>query len=61
MKLEDIVDMYGWNDYLDMDTGNTYVLSEAKTIGEMSKVPVISAVGLFIGHVKVDKVKEVSK
>ena len=29
MKLEEIVNMYGWNDYLDQNTGYIYQLSTA--------------------------------
>lgn len=58
MKLEDIIDMYGWNDCLDMNTGNIYKLSEARKVGEASRVPVISSGGLLIGHTTVNKVRE---
>lgn len=34
MSLESIVEMYGWNDYLDMNTGYIYMLSTANKVPE---------------------------
>ena len=34
MRLEDIVSMYGWNDYLDIYTGCIYKLSTANKVQE---------------------------
>lgn len=52
MRLEDIVSMYGWNDYLDIYTGCIYKLSTANKVQEdnMAYVDVIdSANQEFIG------------
>ena len=59
MSLEEIVEIYGWNDYLDMHTGYIYKLSEVVTIDECtSKVPVINETGILIGYTKINKIKE---
>lgn len=34
MSLESIVEMYGWNDYLDINTGYIYMLSTANKVPE---------------------------
>lgn len=34
MTLENIVSIYGWNDYLDMNTGYIYMLSTANKVPE---------------------------
>lgn len=34
MTLENIVSIYGWNDYLDMNTGYIYMLSTANKVTE---------------------------
>ena len=52
MSLELIVEMYGWNDYLDMNTGYIYRLSTANKVQEdnIAYVDVIdSANQEFIG------------
>ena len=52
MRLEDIVSMYGWNDYLDIYTGCIYKLSTANKVQEdnIAYVDVIdSANQEFIG------------
>lgn len=42
MTLETIVSVYGWNDYMDMNTGYIYQLSKAESQGNGTlKVPVI--------------------
>ena len=42
MTLEKIVEVYGWNDYMDMNTGYIYQLSKAESQGNGTlKVPVI--------------------
>lgn len=42
MRLEDIVSMYGWNDYLDQNSGYVYELSKASidTDNKIAHVPV---------------------
>ena len=52
MRLEDIVSMYGWNDYLDIYTGCIYKLSTANKVQEdnLAYVDVIDLVNQeFIG------------
>ena len=50
MTLEKIVEMYGWNDYMDMNTGRIYQLSQSVDNGDdTSKVPVTEN-GNFIGY-----------
>lgn len=54
MRLEDIVSMYGWNDYLDIYTGCIYKLSTANKVQEdnIAYVDVIDLVNQeFIGTV----------
>ena len=58
MKLEQIIEMYGWNDYYDMNTGYIYHLSEAMDNGDgTSKIPVTSN-GRLIGYATMKGVKE---
>lgn len=50
MTLEKIVEMYGWNDYMDMNTGRIYRLSQSVDNGDgTSKVPVTEN-GNLIGY-----------
>ena len=57
MSLESIIETYGWNDYLDVHTGNIYQLSEAMNNGDgTSEVPIIGNTGYFIGFCKVNVV-----
>ena len=52
MSLEDVVSMYGWNDYLDMNTGYIYKLSTANKVQEnnIAYVNVIDSVNQeFVG------------
>lgn len=50
MTLEKIVEMYGWNDYMDMNTGRIYQLSQSVDNGDgTSKVPVTEN-GNLIGY-----------
>jgi hypothetical protein len=50
MILEQITEMYGWNDYMDMHTGIIYQLSQSIDNGDgTSKVPVIED-GELIGY-----------
>lgn len=50
MTLEEIVEMYGWNDYMDMNTGKVYQLSNSIDNGDgTSKVPVTDN-GRLIGY-----------
>ena len=50
MTLEKIVEMYGWNDYYDMNTGYIYQLSQSVDNGDgTSKVPVVED-GNLIGY-----------
>lgn len=59
MTLENIIEKYGWNDYLDMHTGYVYLLSKAKTKGDgTSKVAVVDNIGNLVGFANVNKVKE---
>ncbi len=50
MALEEIVEMYGWNDYMDMNTGRIYRLSQSVDNGDgTSKIPVTEN-GNLIGY-----------
>lgn len=52
MTLESIVNIYGWNDYLDMNTGYIYMLSTANKVPEENVAYVNvkdSTSGEFIG------------
>ena len=50
MTLEKIVEMYGWNDYMDMNTGRIYQLSQSVDNGDgTSKVPVTEN-GNLVGY-----------
>lgn len=53
MKLEQIIEMYGSNDYMDMSTGKIYHLSkmEYHLFDNTTRVPV-SEDGVIIGEVK---------
>lgn len=53
MKLEEIIEMYGKNDYMDMNTGKVYHLSkmEYHLYDNTTRVPV-SENGYMIGEVK---------
>lgn len=55
MKLEEIVKMYGWNDYMDMHTGYIYVLSKAIHEDGTVKVPVTQN-GVLIGYANMAEV-----
>ena len=51
MTLETIVSVYGWNDYMDMNTGLIYQLSKAESQGNGTlKVPVVEMNGQLYGY-----------
>lgn len=55
-SLEDIVKIYGMNDYLDISTGRLYKLSKAIDAGDDEyKVPVVSFNGVLIGFASMSK------
>ncbi len=57
MTLEKIVEMYGWNDYMDMNTGRIYQLSQSTDNGDgTSKVPVVED-GNLIGYASMKGVR----
>lgn len=58
MRLEDIAGSYGMNDYYEMSTGRTYLLSKAteNQDGTLS-VPVLQD-GVLIGHCTMKKVRK---
>lgn len=59
MKLEDVVKIYGMNDYYDNVTGNIYKLSQAVDNGNgMLNVPVESWDGNLLGCVAIYKQKK---
>lgn len=57
ISLEDIVKIYGMNDYLDINTGRIYKLSLVMDVGDDKyyKVPVISHTGVLIGFASISK------
>lgn len=58
MTLEKIVEMYGWNDYMDMNTGRIYQLSQSVDNGDgTSKVPVTEN-GNLIGYATMKGVRK---
>lgn len=59
MTLEKIVEMYGWNDYMDMNTGRIYQLSQSIDNGDgTSRVPVTENGNFnFIGYVTMKVVR----
>ena len=58
MTLEKIVEMYGWNDYMDMNTGRIYQLSQSIDNGDgTSRVPVVEGGSLIIGYVSMKGVR----
>lgn len=58
MRLEEIVDIYGWEDYYDMATGRIFQLSKATSAGDdTSEVPVIQDGGI-IGFAMVNRIRE---
>lgn len=57
MRLEEIIDTYGWQDYYDMVSGVIFKLSEAVKIGsDVSKV-VVEQDGVPIGITTVNRIK----
>jgi hypothetical protein len=58
MRLEEIARSYGMNDYYEMSTGRTYLLSKAmeNPDGTLS-VPVLQG-GVLIGHCTMEKVRK---
>lgn len=57
MTLEKIVEMYGWNDYMDMNTGRIYQLSQSIDNGDgTSRVPVVEG-GSLIGYASMKGVR----
>lgn len=58
MTLEKIVEMYGWNDYMDMNTGRIYQLSNSINNGDgTSQVPVTEN-GELIGYATMKGVRK---
>lgn len=58
MMLEEIAKLYGMNDYLDVNTGYIYKLSEAIDDGEENLlVPVVDTLGdnVLLGYAKMHK------
>ena len=56
ISLEDIVKIYGMNDYLDISTGRVYKLSKVIDAGNNEyKVPVVSFNGVLIGFATMSK------
>ena len=58
MMLEEIAKLYGMNDYLDVNTGYIYKLSEAIDDGEGNLlVPVVDILGdnVLLGYAKMHK------
>lgn len=58
MRLEEIVDTYGWQDYYDMVSGVIFKLSEAVRIGSDTSKVVVEQDGVPIGVTTVNRVKE---
>ena len=58
MRLEEIVDIYGWEDYYDMVSDVIFKLSEAVKIGSDASKVVIEQDGVPIGVTTVNRVKE---
>ena len=57
MTLEKIVEVYGWNDYMDMNTGRIYQLSQPIDNGDgTSRVPVVED-GSLIGYASMKGVR----
>ena len=57
MSLETIIEMYGWNDYYEMLTGKTYLLSQARvTENGLTRIPVEQD-GEIIGYTVVNMIK----
>ena len=55
-SLEDIVKIYGMNDYLDISTGRVYKLSKVIDTGDDEyKVPVVSFNGVLISFASMSK------
>ena len=55
MRLEEIIEMYGWNDWFEQSSGRIFKLSEAFNTEKGAIVPVIDTLdGELIGHVTVD-------
>ena len=50
MRLEEIIDTYGWNDWYEQPTGKIYMLSEAYINSKGQTLVPVSLDGTIIGH-----------
>ena len=50
MKLEEIIDTYGWNDWYDQRTGKIYMLSDSFVDDKGQTVVPVSLDGTIIWH-----------
>lgn len=58
MRLEEIVDTYGWQDYYDMVSGAIFKLSEAEKIKDNLYKVLVEQDGRIVGVTTVNRVKE---
>ena len=58
MRLEEIIDTYGWQDYYDMVSGVIFKLSEAEKIKDNLYKVLVEQDGRIIGVTTVNRVKE---